>query len=168
MNQLKEEFQLENKLKQIMKKKQNERNQKIENMIDEDIDLSRFFELTTTDKIYITGFSLHEIKNEILLDSKGDFELNGSMVIGPTEHKTNNRFKNMDDFENYINAIDIDYDSEVVTFTGYFYKSNTPHFDRVNRSQYGRSPDFKQDFVEYTGNNCCIPTGGNCFIKCIN
>ena len=33
----------------------------------------------------------------------------------------------MDDFESYIDAIGIDYDSEVVSFTGYVYKFNTPH-----------------------------------------
>ena len=40
------------------------------------------------------------------------------MSIGPIELKTNIRFENMDDFERYVNAIDIDYDSEDVTFTG--------------------------------------------------
>ena len=41
------------------------------------------------------------------------------MTIGPNEHKTNVRFENMDEFESYINAIDIDYDIEGVTFTEY-------------------------------------------------
>ena len=41
------------------------------------------------------------------------------MFIWPVENKTNIRFRNMDDFESYKNAIDIDYDSEDVTFTGY-------------------------------------------------
>ena len=30
------------------------------------------------------------------------------MVIGPVKHKTNLRFENMDDFESYTNAIDIE------------------------------------------------------------
>ena len=47
------------------------------------------------------------------------------MLIGPVEQKTNIRFKNTDDFESYINAIDFDYDSEDVTFTGYVYKIKT-------------------------------------------
>ena len=38
----------------------------------------------------------------------------------------------------------------------------------MNRSQYGRGTDFKQDIVEHIDNNCYIPTSGNCFIKCIN
>ena len=33
------------------------------------------------------------------------------MIIGPIEHKTKIRFKNMDDFEKCKDAIDIDYDS---------------------------------------------------------
>ena len=67
---------------------------------------------------------MNEIKNENLQDYTGDFELIGLMIIGSTEHKTDIRFKNMDDFESYINALDIDYDSEDVTFTGYVSKLN--------------------------------------------
>ena len=66
--------------------------------------------------------NIHEIKSGILKDYKGDFELNGSMVIGTFEQKTNIRFKNMKDFESYKNAIDSNYDREYVTFTGYVYE----------------------------------------------
>ena len=41
------------------------------------------------------------------------------MIIGPIDYKTNIKFKKMDDFESFINAIDIDYVSEDVTFTVY-------------------------------------------------
>ena len=34
------------------------------------------------------------------------------MVVGRIEHKTKIRFKNMDDFESYLNEVDIDYGSE--------------------------------------------------------
>ena len=135
----------------------------------EDIDIGRFFELATTDRQYVNALNLHEIKNEILEDFTGDFELIGSMLVGEIEQKTNIRFKNVDDFESYINAKDNSgYDSEDVIFTGWLYKLNTPEYEKVNRSQYGRGTDFKQDIVEYIGNNCYIPTSGKCFIKCIN
>ena len=92
----------------------------------------------------------------------------GSMMIGEMEQKTSNRFKSIDDFETYINAIvKSRYDSEDVIFTGWLYKLNAPELNKVNRSQYARGTDFKQDFVEYIGRNCYIPTSGNCFIKCI-
>ena len=80
---------------------------KKDNSIAEDFDLGRFFELATSNKIYVNSLNLHEIKNEISPDYTGDFELNGLMVIGPIEHKTNIRFKNLDNFESYINAIDV-------------------------------------------------------------
>ena len=79
----------------------------------EDINIGRFFELATTDRQYVNGLNLHEIKNDILEDYTGDFELIGSMLVGEIEQKTNIRFKNVDDFESYINAIgNSGYDSE--------------------------------------------------------
>ena len=118
--------------------KQNERIQKKENVV-EDIDIGRFFESATINKRYVNGLNLHEYKNETLEDYTGDFELIGSTVIGEIEQKTNIRFKNVDDFETYINAIDNGgYDSEDVVFTGCLYKLNTPEFKKVNRSQNGR------------------------------
>ena len=91
-----------------------------------DIDLSKFFNLATIDQIYVNNLNLHEIKNEILQDYTSDYELIGSMINGPVEQKTNIRFKNTDVFENYINAMDIHYHSQDVTFTGNVYKLNTP------------------------------------------
>ena len=64
--------------------KQNERIQKKENMV-EDINVGRFFELATTDREYVYGLNIHEIKNDILEDYTGDFELIGSMLIGERE-----------------------------------------------------------------------------------
>ena len=147
--------------------KRNERRQKRENMVD-DIDLGRLFELATSNKIYVNNLNLHEIKNEILQVYTGDFELNGKMIIGPNEHKTNIRFKNMNDIENYINAIDVDYDNDDVTFTGYVYKLDTPQFKVVKRSAYGRGTNYMQEIDEYQGQNCYIPTSGMCFFKCNN
>ena len=97
----------------------------------EDIDLGRFFELATAFKIYVNSLNSQEIKKEILQDYTGVFELKGLLIIGPVEHKTNIRFKNIDDFESYKSAIDIDYDSEDVIFTVYVFKLNTPQFKVV-------------------------------------
>ena len=111
--------------------KRNERRQKRENLVEEDIDLGRFCELATTDKIDVNSLNLHEIQNEVLGDYRGDFELIGSMLVGELEQKTNIRFKNVGDFESYINAIDNSgYDSEDVVFTGWLYKLNTLEFKK--------------------------------------
>ena len=66
--------------------KRNERRQRKENMV-EDINIGRFFELATTDTQYVNGLNLHEIKNDILEDYTGDFELIGSMLVGEIEQK---------------------------------------------------------------------------------
>ena len=121
---------------------------KKENITDEYIDLSRFFELASNNKIYVSRLNLHEIETKILLDYKGDFEMIESMLIGEVEQKTNVRFENNDDIETYINAIDVNYDSEDVFLTGLFYKLNTTEFNKINRSQYSRGTDFKEDIVE--------------------
>ena len=73
----------------------------------------------------------------------------------------------MDDFERYKNALDIDYDSEDVTFTGYVYKTKTPQSKVVRRSAYVRGTNYMQEIVEYHWQNCYIQTSGMCFIKCI-
>ena len=127
-----------------------------------------FFESPPSNKVHVYRFNLREIRNKIWLDYKGDFELNGLMIIGLVEQKTNFEFRNMDDFESFINATDIDYDSEDVTFTGYVYNFNTPQFNVVNRSAYAEGTNYGQAFDEYFGQNCYIPTSVQCFIKSSN
>ena len=90
------------------------------------------------------------------------------MKIADQTRETHISFGNLDAFEAYINAIDQDYESEEAIFNGYLHKINTPHFNLVNRSQYGNGSDFKHEIIEYRANNCFIPTKGYCFVKCIN
>ena len=92
----------------------------------------------------------------------------GNLKVGDQIRQTHIRFRNMDDYEAYINSIDQDYDSEDAIFNGYIYKLNTPQFNKVNRSQYGNGCDFKHEIIEYRGNNCFIPSKGYCFIKRLN
>ena len=87
------------------------------------------------------------------------------MITGAIEHKTNIRFKNMDDYERYRNAIDIDHDSEDVTSLGYVHKLNTPQFKVVKRSAYGKGTNYMKEIVQYRGQNCYIPFFGMCFVK---
>ena len=124
--------------------------------------------LKQLNKIQVIDKNLHEIKQEILLDYTGEFEMVGNLKVGDQIRQTHIRFRNMDDFEAYINSIDQDYDSDDSIFSGYIYKINTPHFNKVNRSQYGNGCSFDKIIVEYRGNICFIPTKGYCFIKCIN
>ena len=65
--------------------KQYERKQKRKKLIDDVFGLVRFFELATTNEIYVNSLNLHENKNELFIDCLGDFETIGSMLIGRIE-----------------------------------------------------------------------------------
>ena len=54
----------------------------------------------------------------------------------------------MDDFENYIDAMDIDYDSEDVIFTRYVFKSKIPQFKVVKQSVSARSTIYMKENFE--------------------
>ena len=125
-------------------------------------------ELKELNKIQVVNKNLHEIKQEILLDYTGEFEMIGNLKVGDQIRQTPIRFKNVSDYEAYINAFDQDYDSEDAIFNGYMYKLNTPQFIKVNRSQFGNGCSFDKIIIEYRSNNCYIPTKGYCFVKCIN
>ena len=92
----------------------------------------------------------------------------GNLKVDDQIRVTRIRFRNINDYEAYINTIDQDYVSEDTIFDGYIYKLNTPQFNKVNRSQYGNGCGFDKIIIEYKGNNCFIPTKGYCFMKCIN
>ena len=126
---------------------------------------SEFKELN---KIQVIDKNLHEIKNEILLDYIGEFEMVGNLKVGGQIRQTHIRFRNIEDYEAYINSIDEGYDARDAIFNCYFYKLDTPQFNKVNRSQYGNGCDFKHEIIQYRGNDCFIPTKGYCFVKCIN
>ena len=124
--------------------------------------------LKELNKIQVIDKILHENKNEILLDYVGAFEMVRNLKVGDRIRQTNIRFRNMVDFEAYINAIDEGYDAEDAIFNGLIYKLNTPKFNKVNRSQYGNGCSFDKIIVEYRGNNCFKPTKGYCFGICNN
>ena len=78
------------------------------------------------------------------------------------------RFKNMTDYESYIEKIDEKYDGEDVVFEGDAFQLPQPDFKPIKRSNYGKGSNHLFDIEEYFGTNCYIPTGNNCFVKCIN
>ena len=86
----------------------------------------------------------------------------GKLSIGDQNREKHIRFRNIDDYESYIIAIDQDYEAEDAFLNGYIYKYFTPQFHLVNRNQYGDGCDFKHEIIEYRGNNCFIPAKG-CF-----
>ena len=121
--------------------------------------------LKELNKIQVIDKILHEIKNDILQDYVGAFEMVGNLKVGDQIRQTNIRFRNMDDFEAYINAIHESYDAEDAIFNGFIFKLNTPQFNKVNRSQNGNGCSFDKIILENRGNSSFIPTKGYCFVN---
>ena len=119
-------------------------------------------------RIQVVNKNLHEIKQKILIDYEGEFEMDGNLIVGDQIRQTLIRFRNIADYEAYINATDQDYDSEDTIFNGYIYTINTPQINKVNRNQCGNGCHFKHEIIEYCGNDCYIRTKGYCFVKCVN
>ena len=92
----------------------------------------------------------------------------GNYQIGDQIRETRNSFKNIFEYEAYINFIHQGYDAEDAIFNGYFHKINTPQFNLVSRSQYGYGCEFRHEIFENRGKNCFLQTKGYCFVKCVN
>ena len=83
-------------------------------------------EIKELNEIDVVNKNLHEIKQEILVDYTGEFEMVGIISVGDQITETFIRFRNITDYESYIKAIDQDYESEDSIFKGYIYKIDTP------------------------------------------
>ena len=63
--------------------------------------------LKELNKIQVIDKKLHEIKNEILQDYDGTFEMVGTLIVGDQLRQTYIRFRNMIDFETYTLIMDL-------------------------------------------------------------
>ena len=77
----------------------------------------------------------------------------GYLKVGDQIRQTHNRFRIFAGYEAYNNSIDEGYDAEDAIFNGSFYKINNLQFNLINRSQYGKGCDFKQEIIVYRRNN---------------
>ena len=79
-------------------------------------------ELKEINKIRVVSKTSHEIKHENLVDYTGKLEMVGKLLLGDQIRSIYFRFRNMDDFECYINAIDEGYEAEDSIFLDIFIK----------------------------------------------
>ena len=75
--------------------------------------------LRELNKTQIIEENLHEIKQEVLQDDTGAFEMVSNLKVGDQIRQTHIRFRNIYDYESYINAIDESYDAKDAIFNGY-------------------------------------------------
>ena len=62
----------------------------------------------------------------------------------------------------------MEYGADDNIFLEYFDQLKSREFSKTTRSEYEKRTDFKQDVVEVSSKNCCIPTLGYSFLKCNN
>ena len=169
-------IEMDDKMKSFLKKYKSDKKNNIDRIKHLEIELVKIkdtknlikleYELKKLNNIQVVNKNLHEKKQKIIRDHAGEFEMVGSLKVGDQTRPTHTRVRNKTDYEAYINSIDGSDDAEDSVFIGYFYKINTPQFNKVNRSQYGNGCYYKHEKTEYPGKNCFIPTKGYFFVKC--
>ena len=100
---------------------------------------------------------------------KNGFFTNGYFTLGEGgEIDTNRFFKDSNDLAKFMDKIFDKYDDHPsIYYTGNIYRY-FKNYKNVTRSEHGRGANEFNNILEYKGNNCYIPSGNGCFLKCIN
>ena len=133
-----------------------------------EIDLGLFLELAEENKIIYNQVPINNLIED-MEKLKNGFFTNGYFTLGEEgEIDTNRFFKDSNDLAKFIDKILDKYDDHPsIYYTGNIYRY-FKNFKRVNRSENGKGANEFNDILEYKGNNCYIPSGNGCFLKCIN
>ena len=107
----------------------------------------------------------------LILDNQRDkkaFILNGEFIINDGERFQVDRFyKDSEQLTKSIEKMIDKYEESLeVLFSGYKIKY-TMIFNQIKRSNYGKGCDTFNNILEYKGKLCYIPTGKDCFRKCV-
>ena len=174
MEKLKDEIklkikQLKNKIKNVPKENPFDLTDIVEKQKEEnEIDVGLFLELAEENKIIYNQVPINILIEDMEQLNNGFFT-NGYFTLGEEgEIDTNRFFKNSDELAKFIDKILDKYDDHPsIYYTGNIYRY-FKIFKRVNRSEHGRGANEFNNILEYEGNNCYIPSGNGCFLKCIN
>ena len=100
---------------------------------------------------------------------KNGFFTNGYFILGDEgEIDTDRFFKDSKELVEFIDKILDKYDDHPsIYYTGNIYRYFRK-FKRVTRSEHGRGANEFNNVLEYEGENCYIPSGNGCFLKCNN
>ena len=161
--------QLKNKIKNIPKENPFDFTDIVEKQKeDNEIDLGLFLELAEENKIIYNQVPITTLIED-MEKLKNGFYTNGYFTLGEEgEIDTNRFFKNSDELAKFIDKILDKYDDHPsIYYTGIIYRY-FKNYKKVNRSNHGGGADEFNNNLEYQGNNCYIPSGNGCFLKCIN
>ena len=122
-------IKMDDKLKFLFKRIKTEKkkkNKKIDKIKELEIELVKMkyannhkklqSEIKELNKIQVIDKNLHDIKNEVLLDYVGKFEMVGSLKVADQIRQIHIRFRNITDYDAYVNSIDEGYDAEDVLY----------------------------------------------------
>ena len=161
--------QLKNKIKKLPKENpfdltDNVKKQKEDN----EIDLGLFFELAEENKIIYNQIPINTLIED-MEKLKNGFFTNGYFTLGEEgEIDTNRFFKDSNELAKFIDKILDKYDDHPsIYYTGNIYRY-FKNYKRITRSEHGRGANEFNNIQEYEGENCYIPSGNGCFLKCIN
>ena len=161
--------QLKKKIKNIPKENPFDFTEYLEKQKEEnEIDLGLFLELAEENKIIYNQVPVSTLIEDMEKLKKGFFT-DGYFTLGEEgEIDTNRFFKDSDELAKFIDKILDKYDDHPsIYYTGNIYRY-FKNFKRVNRSEHGRGANEFNNILEYEGENCYIPSGNGCFLKCIN
>ena len=133
-----------------------------------EINLGLFLELAEENKIIYNQTPVCTLMED-MEKLKNGFSTNGFFSLGDDgEIDTNRFFKDSDELAQFIDKrLDKYDDHPSIYYTGNIYRYFR-NFKRVTRSEHGRGANESNNIQEYEGENCYIPSGNGCFLKCIN
>ena len=136
--------------------------------VENEIDFGLFFELAEENKIKYNQVPIKILIADMQKVTNGFFT-NGYFTLGEEgEIDTNRFFKDSNELSEFIDKILDQYDDHPsIYYTGNidrYYKK----YKKVNGSDHGREANEFNNILEYKGENCYIPSGNGCFLKCIN
>ena len=100
--------------------------------------------------------------------SKTGFFTNAYFIVEfEREKHTKGFFRDSKELAKFIDKILHNYDNHpCIYYTAIFYRQFRK-FKRGNLSEHGRGANEFYNILEYEGGNCYIPSGNECFLKCI-
>ena len=133
-----------------------------------EIDLGLFLELAEENKIIYNQVPINTLIDDMEKLKNGFFTNGYFTLVEEGEIDTNRFFKDSDKLAKFIDKILDKYDDHPsIYYTGNIYRY-FKNYKRINRSEHGRGANEFNNIEEYNGENCYIPSGNGCFLKCIN
>ena len=133
-----------------------------------EIDLGLFLELEEENKIIYNQTPVNTLIED-MKKLKNGFFTSGYFSLGDEGEIDTNRFiKDSNELAEFLDKILDKYDNHPsIYYTGNIYRYFRK-FKRVTRSEHGRGANEFNNILEYEGENCFMPSGNGCFLKCIN